>query len=232
MSEGLAGQLLVLALVDSTSIGTLVIPVLMLLLSGGPRFDRYGFYLGIVAGIYFAVGLALALGAGAVVDVVGDRISSQTQAVIQLCFGVGLLAASYWLYRRHKQHQEEGLAPDWGARVARGLSSRRNLTLLAFGAVAAELATMVPYLAAIGLITQADLSFPTKTVTLACYAFVMVLPALTLFVAHGLLKSAIDPYLRRFGDWLVRTSFDNLSWVAGIIGFYLAANAIGKLFGG
>ncbi|MGS2617245.1 hypothetical protein ACVCAH_22370 [Micromonospora sp. LZ34] len=59
MSIGLLLALAGLALVDSTSIGTLFIPVWLLLTPGPVNARRILTYLGTIAGFYFAVGLLL-----------------------------------------------------------------------------------------------------------------------------------------------------------------------------
>lgn len=59
MSLGLLLSLAGLALVDSTSIGTLFIPIWLLLAPGRVSVRRILVYLGTIAAFYFAVGLVL-----------------------------------------------------------------------------------------------------------------------------------------------------------------------------
>ena len=81
-----------LALADSTSIGTLVIPVLLLLAPGRPSLRRMVAYLGVVAGLYFVIGLAL-LG---VVDAAAAALQSPQAhgvgVVLEALVGVCLIA--------------------------------------------------------------------------------------------------------------------------------------------
>nr|BFF20805.1 hypothetical protein GCM10025730_43260 [Promicromonospora thailandica] len=67
----LVGALVVLALVDSTSFGTLLIPVWLLMAPGRVRVGRMLLYLGSIAGFYALVGLAILLGA----DALGDTLT-------------------------------------------------------------------------------------------------------------------------------------------------------------
>ncbi|RYJ05279.1 MAG: hypothetical protein EON52_12390, partial [Actinomycetales bacterium] len=63
--------LLVLALVDSTSIGTLVVPIWLLLSPAGARVGRMAAYLGTVALFYLGVGLLLLAGVDVFSDLAG-----------------------------------------------------------------------------------------------------------------------------------------------------------------
>lgn len=65
MDLALFGSLAVLALIDSTSFGTLLIPIWLLLHPGRIRSGRILVFLFTVAAFYFAVGVAVVLGADA-----------------------------------------------------------------------------------------------------------------------------------------------------------------------
>ena len=56
-------SLVVLALIDSTSFGTLLIPIWFLIQPGPVRAGRVLLFLGTVALFYFGIGVAAALGA-------------------------------------------------------------------------------------------------------------------------------------------------------------------------
>ena len=58
MDLALAASLAALALIDSTSFGTLLIPIWLLLAPGRVRAGRMLVYLGTIAVFYFAVGMA------------------------------------------------------------------------------------------------------------------------------------------------------------------------------
>ena len=63
------GVLAVLALIDSTSFGTLLIPIWLMLAPGRLRPGRMLLYLGTIYGFYLILGILLALGASAIVEV-------------------------------------------------------------------------------------------------------------------------------------------------------------------
>lgn len=66
-------KLLVLALIDSTSIGTLVIPVWLLLRHGSGRIaGKVGVYLAVIGVFYFLVGVLMLTSASTVLDAWGE----------------------------------------------------------------------------------------------------------------------------------------------------------------
>ncbi|MFC8598371.1 MULTISPECIES: GAP family protein [unclassified Isoptericola] len=232
----LAGVLVVLALVDSTSFGTLLIPVWLLLAPGRPRAWRILAYLGTVALFYLAVGVAVLLGAGAFLERYGDVLDSRPAMIVQLLLGLGLFALSFRFdgKRAAARAEREGARPGrlsrWRAR-ATGLEGGSLLPLLglALGAAALEVGTMLPYLAAIGLITTSDLATGAGVGVLAAYCVVMVLPALLLLGGRLVAARAVDPLLRRLDGWLSRNAAEMTGWVLGILGVLLTLNAIGAL---
>ena len=117
----------------------------------------------------------------------------------------------------------------WRERAVGEDGSTAGLMTLALTAVAIEAASMVPYLAAIGLIGTADVSWLTTLAVLAAYCLVMVLPALVLLAARIGAAHRVEPVLRRINDWMERTGRENTAWVLGIVGFVIAANALDGL---
>lgn len=269
----LAGALVVLALIDSTSFGTLLIPVWLLMAPGRPRPARLLAYLGTVAGFYLAVGIAVMLGAGALLDRYGDALDSRPVMLLQLALGVFLFAIS-WRFDGKKAEARaarEGAKPGrlvrWRSRamgieadaaaespastagtttpdgavpgllpgsvptstVAARDASLLPLLGLALGAVALEVGTMLPYLAAIGLLTTSDLGTGTSLGVLAAYCVVMVLPALLLLGGRLAAARFVEPLLARLERWLSKNAADLTGWTLGILGVLLTLNALGRL---
>lgn len=236
----LLGPLALLALVDSTSFGTLLIPVWLLMAPGRPRPARVLVYLGTVAILYLAIGLAVMLGAGLALDRFGDALTSRPAYVVQILLGAALFALSFRFDRTHvearRRRQEAegkgGRLSRWRERAlaADGAPSGiLPLTGLALGAVSLEVATMLPYLAAIGLLASSGLA-PAATVSLlAAYCLVMVLPALVLLVARTTAARAVEPLLRRLDAWLTRNAEEMTGWVLAVLGVLLVVDAAGNL---
>lgn len=235
----MAGVLVVLALVDSTSFGTLLVPVWLLLAPDRVRSGRVLVYLGTVAAAYLAIGVAVLLGAGAVLDRFDGVLDSRPVVLAQLVLGIGLLVLSFRFdgKRTPRRPAEDAGRPGrlvrWRER-AMGLDPAaatplRPLIGLALGAVALEVATMLPYLAAIGLLTASSLSTPVTLGVLVLYCVVMVLPALLLLGGRVVAARWVDPLLRRLERWLARNAAELTGWVLGIVGVLLALDAVGRL---
>lgn len=91
MPPDLLAQLVVLALVDSTSFGTLLIPVWFLLVPGRVRARRVLVFLGTVAAFYLVVGLVLMSGAHAALGTGSGLREGTAGSVVQLALGGALL---------------------------------------------------------------------------------------------------------------------------------------------
>lgn len=256
-SDGLLpmlGVLAGLALIDSTSFGTLLIPVWLLLAPGRPQVGRMLLYLGTVAGAYLVIGVAIMLGAGVLLDRFGDVLDSRPVLLAQLAVGVGLFVLSFrfdgkraarrdasagrpsrlvrWRERALGAEVADGAPTGGGSPGTTAVSSGRAvlpLLGLAVGAVLLEVATMLPYLAGIGLITAAGLPMPVPLGLLAAYCLVMILPALVLLTGRLLAARQIDPLLRRVEGWLTRNAVEMTGWVLGILGVLLSLDALGRL---
>jgi len=88
-------SLAVLALLDGLSVGTLLIPVFLLLSPGRVRVRRILLYLVTIAGFYLAVGLLFLWGLVNVVDVAADMLASPAGMVVRLVVGAGLLITAF-----------------------------------------------------------------------------------------------------------------------------------------
>jgi hypothetical protein len=234
------GSLALLALVDSTSIGTLLVPIWLLLAPGGVTVRRMGLYLGTVAGFYLVVGTAVALGLDAVAAPVGQAMRTPAGALVQVGLGAGLIALSFVVdpgEKARRRRAQEGRDPGqrvmrWRDRTVGADGRARTLVLLALAAAALEVATMLPYLAAISLVSTSDLAPAARLGVLVAYCLVMVLPAALLTVARVAAARHVDPLLTRLGDWMTRTASSTTGWVLGIAGFLVARDAVARLGGG
>lgn len=91
----LALSLVVLALLDGLSVGTLLIPVFLLLSPGRVRGGRIVLYLATIAGFYLVIGLLFLWGLVNVVDVANEFLSSPAGLICRLVVGVGLVIAAF-----------------------------------------------------------------------------------------------------------------------------------------
>lgn len=232
MDASLLG-LAALALVDSTSFGTLLIPVWFLLAPGRPRLGRLAVFLATVAGLYLLVGVALVSGAGVLLERSAELGDSEPVAVAQAVLGAALLAGSFLVPggKDADGRRTPGRVLRWRDRAmgVDGAQGLGPLVALAVGAVVLEIATMLPYLAATGIIASADLAPLGRLGVLAAYCAVMVLPALVLAGLRLALRGRVDPLLHRIGDWLQRTGAETLGWVLGIAGVLVLLDALPRI---
>lgn len=226
-----------LALVDSTSFGTLVLP-LMMLLSPRVRTRNVVVHLATLGVFYFGVGVLLLLGAEAVVDAVGPLLESRVARVAQLVLGVALVVLSYVIDPKvvAKRRTRRGLRPaepsPWRRRALGADASLPVAVGVALVAGGVEVASMLPYLGAVGLIVASGASTGTQLGVLAGYVVVMILPALVLLAVRLAAGRRLEPRLARLEAWLTRRTSGASAWVVGIIGVLIGLDAVGALTAG
>ncbi|MEU8378010.1 GAP family protein [Streptosporangium sp. NPDC048865] len=226
MTTELVLTLAALALVDSTSFGTLGIPAYLLLAPDRSPAGRLLVYLATVAAFYFAVGVALMLGLAAALDAFEEALHSRTAYWIQLVIGVGLFLLSF-RFDSKRRREKEGPGR-WEPR----LGGPGAMVLLGLTAALLEVATMLPYLGAIGFMTGANLPAAQWVPLLACYVLVMILPPLVLLGVRTVAGEWLDPKLERLRAWMRRHSASAIGWTLGIVGFLVARDAAWRLFSG
>lgn len=219
-----------LALVDSTSIGTLLIPLWMLL-EPGLRVRRFALYLLTVAGFYFVVGLVLIAGAGALRSLLAD---GEVAGRVELVAGGLLFVASLWFeprYVRRRRERRDGpdLATRWRERLTTAEAAPRAVVGLGLAAAGIEVLSMVPYLAAVGLLTAAAVTAPVRVAALAGYVVVMVLPAVLLLGVRLALGHRVDRPLQVVSAWMARHLDGALGWVLAIAGLLLIRDGLVRL---
>lgn len=226
-----AGALLLLALTDSLSFGTLLVPVWLLMAPGRMRAGRIALYLGTVAVAYFAVGVVLMTGGGLLLKNASGLLDSAPAQFLQLLLGVTLLALSFALdtkaarARAAKRGAQSGRLRRWRDQAMGEDSGAAALMGLAVSAVVVEIASMLPYLAATGIITTQTADQPTALLVLALYCLVMIAPALVLTAGRLFARRLVEAPLKRLDAWLTRSARSTTLWIIGIVGFLLAVHA-------
>lgn len=222
---GLLLTLAALAVVDSASFGTLGVPVFLLLAPDRDRVPRLMIYLATVALFYFAVGVALMLGLSAALENLGDALQSRPAYWVQLVAGVGLFALSF---RFDPKRQRERGGPERRFDIRRG--GPWAMVLLGLTAGLLEVATMVPYLAAMGFMTTSGLPVARWVPLLAAYVIIMITPALVLLALRGVAGAWLEPILQRLRAWMSRNAVSAVGWTLAIVGFLIARDAAYYLF--
>lgn len=103
-------------------------------------------------------------------------------------------------------------------------SSFRGLTVLAIGAGVVEVATMLPYLVAIGIIADSGLGIAMAAGVLAGYCLVMSLPAILFACGRAVAGARLDGFQERVQSWGIRHAANTLSWTVGIVGVVILLN--------
>lgn len=229
MPIDLLAPLGVLALIDATSFGTLLIPIWLLMAPGRLRPGRVCVFLGTVASFYLVLGLLLVAGLGTLLSGVTQLLDHPVASRIQLAVGVGLIVWSFFIGKgrgREGEQRQPGRLVRWRDRAMAEDAGLRGLIALALGAALIEVASMLPYLAATGMIGAADLSWPQRVLVLTGYCLVMILPALVLLVLRVAARRAVTPVLQRVAAWLERNGGETTAWIVGIVGFLVARDAV------
>ena len=241
----------VLALIDSTSFGTLLIPIWLLMTPGRLRAGRVLLYLTVVALAYAAIGLVLLSLALLVGDQVFGWLDEAQQSPIflfgQIAVGAAMIVYSFRLDpwseagKERKRARDAALAAEGrgtGERLKRmreravGKGSHGGVgALLTLGliAVGLEIASLLPYLAGIGLVAAEDPGVPLAPGLIVFYCIVMIAPALLLLIGRVVGGKLLDGMLRKIEGFLSRHASGTIAWIIGILGILLAVNAYGQL---
>ncbi|EWS81300.1 hypothetical protein BF93_17170 [Brachybacterium phenoliresistens] len=225
--------LAVLALIDSTSVGTLVIPLMMLVGSAGPArrvVGRTVLYLLVIGVFYWVLGVALLAGLLPLLEAAQGLLDSPAVTVLAAAAGAGLVV---WSYRsdpaaiRKRGGDPEASSRRWAERVQRAAGSARLLIGLALLAGVVEAASMIPYLAAMGILADMEVGLGSGAVILAGYCAVMIAPALVLAGGRLIAGRRADRLLARVHAWAIRNAASAFSWAIGIIGVLILLRTLG-----
>lgn len=237
-------QLALLALVDSTSIGTLLIPMWMLMLPGQQRItNRVLLFLGTLAVFYWSLGALMLVGvniAGSASGGLAGLWDLQGVKVAGLVVGGGMLTWALFSDTPKKKaaaktgpkmpsrpvKKTPAAEARWQQRISKALSRPAGVVVLAVLAGLLELPTMLPYLAAMGILTSANVPTSPSLLILAGYCLVMLTPALALLGLRTVLGIRVDKLLQRLNSTLSKYSGETFAWVVGIVGFLLLRSAI------
>lgn len=240
MGSELLVPLVGLALVDSTSFGTLLVPLWLMLAPGRLRPGRIVLYLATVAVFYWCSGAVLALGAVNVLEELGGALDSLPGRITQGVAGVVLMMLGVtvepWTKagkeaRRAKRAAREatrgpGRLSRLRARASGDVGSAGAVVTLAVSAAGLETVSMVPYLAALGLLSTSGQPLGAVTAVLGGYCLVMVAPALALLGIRWALRQRLTASLQRLEGWLTRNAGEALAWVLFLLGLYLLKTAL------
>lgn len=224
---GTALALIGLALLDSLSVGTLVIPLVLIVRKRRVDLPALGTYLGTVGAVYFALGVGLLLGINALAEFFSALAGTDAFSWITLALGVALAAFGILAPNpRKKDRSSSGTAEKADTTSGRGLVA---MVALGLGASLTEAATMLPYIAAMGIISSTDLAFAAQVAAISAYCLVMMVPVLVVIVLAAAFGPRVFPRVERAIPRLEYEAKVTLLWIAAIFGVYMAITSAAAL---
>ena len=235
-------SLAILALIDSTSIGTLVIPLWLLLRGRREAIGKVLAYLMVIAGFYWVIGVLLrsglllidpsffehrffrlagmAVGALMIVWALAYRTDAQKAASARKK-AAARVDAGHQAHAAESTEAIEQVPRRLRGRLGTALDTRTGLVVLALFAGLLELPTMLPYLAAVGVMQGAGWGTSVQLLALIGYCLVMIVPALALVGARALAGPRIEAWMQKMGAKAAVYAQETLGWVVGIAGYLL-----------
>ncbi|GAB3284487.1 GAP family protein [Kineosporia babensis] len=222
MNPGVLGEIMPLALLDSVSVATLLVPVLFLLGEGPLRYGNVFRYLLVVAAGYLLLGLLLIAGLSTFRTTAAEVAQSGPGdlAITGLAIGLVLFAAGYGLWQRLKPAGESRLL-GWRDKVVGPEASWRGVLLIGVVAVLLESVMMFPYLIAVDRLDGSGNTWLGNAFSLALYCLLMVLPAAVLTIGRRFAGHLLQPLLVRINAWIQRTEREDTAWIIAIAGVLL-----------
>ncbi|WP_082112453.1 GAP family protein [Paenibacillus sp. DMB20] len=207
-----------LSLLDTLSPATLGVTVYLLISERDRLVPRLLVYLITVAGFYFFVGVSLMLGLDVVFESVSNVLQNRTVSWLMAIVGGALFIGSFYVTTEKTTEPRRPKSKSIGAMIGLGLTT----SLI-------EVATALPYFAAIGLMTAAQLPIVQWAPILVAYNFIMILPPLLLFGLHLVFGRKMQRPLEKFRIKIAKSSGSALSWIMCIAGLILLLNSIDNL---
>ncbi|MCE5170735.1 GAP family protein [Paenibacillus profundus] len=207
-----------LSLLDTLSPATLGVTVYILLTVKERLVPRLLVYLMTVAGFYFVVGASLMLGLDAIFESVSGIFQNQVVSWIMAIVGGALFIGSFYVPTKKVSEPRRPKSKSIGAMIGLGFTT----SLI-------EVATALPYFAAIGLMTTAQLTTVQWVPILAAYNFIMVLPPLVLIGLHLVFGRLMQNPLEKLRVKISKSTGSALSWIMCIAGLILLLSSIDNL---
>lgn len=207
-----------LALLDMVSPATIGVTLYLLLSDRNRIFSRLMVYLMTVAGFYFIVGISLMLGLDFIFDAASNMLQNRVISWITAVVGGVLFIASFYVPTKKTAKPVKPKSLKMSAMISLGVTT----SLL-------EVATALPYFAAIGLMTTGQLTIFQWVPILAAYNFIMILPPLLLIGLHAMFGRLLQKPLEKLSVKIANGTRSVLSWMMCIAGLILLLNSIDHL---
>lgn len=202
-----------LALLDMFSPSIIGVSVYILLVAKKKQTRLLLTYLMTVGLFYFSTGIFLMLGLGVIFSPISNLLDSYSARLIMTIVG-GVLFIGSWLVPK---------------RTASGSPKPKSfhvssMVALGFTTSILEVATALPYFAAIGILTSNQIVFYEWLPLLAGYNLVMIAPGIILLCLHLLFRRFMNKPLRKIQTLFDQRTSSTLSWIMFFVGLILLIN--------
>ncbi|WP_346844430.1 GAP family protein, partial [uncultured Rothia sp.] len=140
-----------------------------------------------------------------------------------LCLILGVILALFGIFSPNpRKRTADEIESNFKKEVGASHGNLLAMVLLGLGASSIEAATMLPYLAGIGIITNFNTEYVWKFATLAAYCLIMILPALVIIFS---IRTSEDRAMARIKKWIPVLQYEGkitLLWIAAIVGIRMA----------
>lgn len=202
-----------LALLDMFSPSIIGVSVYVLLVAKKQQIRLLLTYLMTVGLFYFSTGIFLMLGLGVIFNPISNLLDSYSARLIMTIVG-GILFIGSWLVPKRKAN---------GAPKPKSLHVS-SMVALGFSTSILEVATALPYFAAIGILTSNQIEFYEWLPLLAGYNLIMIAPGIILLCFHLLFRRFMNKPLRKIQTLFDQRTSSTLSWVMFFVGLILLIN--------
>ena len=211
---------LFLAVIDSINPSAIVVTLYLLSNARSRALVQVAVYVCAIFITYLLLGVMMVLGIGVLLQSLGGVLRSRPGLIAQSLVGLALLVYSVTASSNRLSSQV----------VARpSASTYAALVMLGVGVTALELPTAVPYLAAIALISEAELPIRAWAPLLGMYNLIFVLPPIALLVGHLVLQKRLAEPYAALRQRLENGARETMLWVAGLVGGGLFVTGIIEL---
>lgn len=204
----------VLAILDTLSPAIIGVTVYVLLVAKKQQSRLLLTYLTTVVLFYFSTGIFLMLGLDVIFDPIANALNNQSARLVMIIVGAILFVGSWLVPKKKTSGSPKPKSFSIGAMIALGFTT----SLL-------EVATALPYFAAIGILTSNHLAFYEWLPIIAGYNLIMITPAILLLCLHILFKRFMNKPLRKIQALFDKSTSSALSWAMFFVGLILLMNA-------
>lgn len=199
-----------LALLDMLSPTIIGVTLFLILTDNKNLTSRLLTYLFTVVLLYFSLGIAMMLGLNFITETFSTVFHNKIFSWVIFIIGVILFTASFFIPTNKNSNIPKPKT-----------QSLFSIIMIGVTTFIIEAGMAFPYFASIGLLTTLDIPFYQWIPIIATYNFIMILPALLIFLGYKLFGKLINPILVNLRNKISSSSGSTLSWIMCIVGVIL-----------